>query len=271
MIREAICTEKMVSGVYEIEKGEKKTMTLVWAHRGASGYAPENTLEAFALAISQKADGVELDVQLTKDGEVVVAHDETIDRVSNGSGRIVDYTLKELKSFAFNQTHPEYEHAKIPTLKEVYELLKPSGLTVNVELKTGIVRYEGIEEKVLKLTEEMGMAQKVIYSSFCHQTLMSLKALNSSVKTGILYSDGWLNVPEYACRLGVEALHPAIYHTQDTQLIKEAKERGLRLHVWTVNNEEDMRYLCENQVEAIITNYPDVCRGVAERVGRESR
>ena len=70
-------------------------MTLVWAHRGASAYAPENTLEAFQLAVSQKADGVELDVQLTKDGELVVAHDETIDRVSNGSGRIVDHTLEE--------------------------------------------------------------------------------------------------------------------------------------------------------------------------------
>lgn len=82
--------------------------TKVWAHRGASAYAPENTLEAFRLAAEQKADGVELDVQLSKDGELVVIHDETIDRVSNGSGYVRDYTLEELKRFHFNRLHPEY-------------------------------------------------------------------------------------------------------------------------------------------------------------------
>ena len=109
--------------------------TKIWAHRGASGYAPENTLESFELAIEQKADGIELDVQMTKDGELVVIHDETIDRTGNGTGRVQDHTLKELKALNFNKTHPEYASAKIPTLREVYELVKPSGITVNVEMK----------------------------------------------------------------------------------------------------------------------------------------
>ena len=113
--------------------------TKIWAHRGASGYAPENTLESFELAIEQKADGIELDVQMTKDGELVVIHDETIDRTGNGTGRVQDHTLKELKALNFNKTHPEYASAKIPTLREVYELVKPSGITVNVEMKTGAV------------------------------------------------------------------------------------------------------------------------------------
>jgi len=107
----------------------------VWAHRGASGYAPENTLPAFALAVEQGADGVELDIQLTKDGQIVVIHDETIDRVSNGSGWVKDYTLSQLKKFNFNKTFPEYGFVTIPTLEEVYDLLKDTGLTVNVELK----------------------------------------------------------------------------------------------------------------------------------------
>ena len=98
--------------------------TKVWAHRGASAYAPENTLEAFLLAAEQGADGVELDVQLTKDGEMVVVHDEEIDRVSDGSGFVKDYTLAELKNLNFNKTHPEYQNVKIPTLREVYEALK---------------------------------------------------------------------------------------------------------------------------------------------------
>ena len=110
--------------------------TKVWAHRGASAYAPENTLEAFLLAAEQGADGVELDVQLTKDGEMVVVHDEEIDRVSDGSGFVKDYTLAELKNLNFNKTHPEYQNVKIPTLREVYEALKPTGMTINVELKT---------------------------------------------------------------------------------------------------------------------------------------
>ena len=98
--------------------------TKVWAHRGASAYAPENTLEAFLLAAEHGADGVELDVQLTKDGEMVVVHDEEIDRVSDGSGFVKDYTLAELKTLNFNKTHPEYQDVKIPTLREVYEALK---------------------------------------------------------------------------------------------------------------------------------------------------
>ena len=115
--------------------------TKVWAHRGASAYAPENTLEAFQLAVEQKADGVELDVQMTKDGKLVVIHDETIDRTSGGHGRVMDYTLAELKEMKFNRTHPEYADAAIPTLAEVYELLKPVGLEINVEIKTGIIFY----------------------------------------------------------------------------------------------------------------------------------
>lgn len=92
--------------------------TLVWGHRGASGYAPENTMVAFEKAVEMGADGIELDVQLTKDGELVVIHDETIDRVSDGSGWVKDYTYAKLIKHNFNRTHPEYEHAQIPTLEE---------------------------------------------------------------------------------------------------------------------------------------------------------
>ena len=158
--------------------------TQVWAHRGASAYAPENTLEAFRLAAEMGADGVELDVQLSRDGELVVAHDETIDRVSNGTGYIKDYTLAQLKKLSFNRLFLKFKDVRIPTLKEVYELLKPAGLTVNVELKTGIILYPEIEEKVLALTASMGMEDRVIYSSFCHPSLVRLKELDSALRQG---------------------------------------------------------------------------------------
>ena len=99
---------------------------LIWAHRGASGSAPENTLVAFQRAIDLGADGIELDVQITKDGELVVCHDEKIDRTSNGKGWLKDYTLEELKQFDFNQQFPEYGYQQIPTMKEVLELIKPT-------------------------------------------------------------------------------------------------------------------------------------------------
>ena len=129
--------------------------TLVWGHRGASGYAPENTMAAFEKAVEMGADGIELDVQLTKDGELVVIHDETIDRVSDGSGWVKDYTYAKLIKHNFNRTHPEYKHAQIPTLEEVYALIKPTDLTINVEIKTGVVFYPEIEAHVLDLTERM--------------------------------------------------------------------------------------------------------------------
>ena len=240
--------------------------TQVWAHRGASAYAPENTLEAFKLAAGQGADGVELDVQLSRDNELVVAHDETIDRVSNGSGYIKDHTLSELKKLRFNRLFPEYRDASIPTLGEVYELLRPTGLVVNVELKTEIVPYEGIEERVLDLASEMGMGDRVIYSSFHHPSLVKLKMLDPSVNTGRLYSDGWIDVASYGRYTArVDALHPALYHMQDPELIPSARSLGLALHVWTVNDEEYMEMLVRQGVEAIITNKPDLCRSVADR------
>lgn len=234
---------------------EKRTK--VWAHRGAAGYAPENTLESFELAVRQGADGVELDVQMTKDGELVVIHDEEIDRVSNGSGLVKDFSLKELKQLNFNRTRPEYEYVQIPTLQEVYELLKPAGVAINVELKTGIYFYPGIGQKVLSLAEEMEMKGRIWYSSFNHMTLTTLKRMDPTIRTGILYEDGWLNVPEYAEKIGVDALHPAYYNLQYPGVVKEAKSKGLKLHVWTVDDERVMKYLIKEGIDAIITNYPD--------------
>lgn len=242
--------------------------TKIWAHRGASAYAPENTLEAFTMAVKQQADGVELDVQRTKDGELVVIHDENIDRVSDGHGYVKEYTLKELKKLHFNKTHPEFAEARIPTLKEVLKLLEPTGLTVNIELKTGIVRYKGIEEQVLKQVRKTGMEDRVIYSSFHHPSIVKLKNLDETVTAGILYSDGWLRVPTYAAKLGADCIHPAVWHLKSRKLMEQAREKNLSVHVWTVNDPEQMERLIEMGVDAIITNKPDLCRMVLEkRVG----
>jgi glycerophosphoryl diester phosphodiesterase len=238
------------------------TKPLVWAHRGASGYAPENTLAAFQKAVDLDADGVELDIQLTKDDQIVVIHDETIDRTSDGKGWVKDYTLEELRAFNYNRTKPEYKHADIPTMREVFELLKPTGLFINIEIKTGVVFYEKIEEKILALTKEMGMEDRVCYSSFNHYTVTRIHELKPDAEVGFLYADGPIDMPSYGVKHGVNALHPALYNLQYDGFVKECKEKGLKLNVWTVNERPYMEMCCQYGVDAIITNYPDIAKEV---------
>ena len=238
------------------------TKPLVWAHRGASGYAPENTLAAFQKAVDLGADGVELDIQLTKDDQIVVIHDETIDRTSDGKGWVKDYTLEELRAFNYNRTKPEYKHADIPTMREVFELLKPTGLFINIEIKTGMVFYEKIEEKILALAKEMGMEDRVCYSSFNHYTVPRIHELKPDAEVGFLYADGPIDMPSYGVKHGVNALHPALYNLQYDGFVKECKEKGLKLNVWTVNERPYMEMCCQYGVDAIITNYPDIAKEV---------
>lgn len=228
---------------------------LVWAHRGASGYENENTMAAFQKAIDMGADGIELDVQLSKDGEMVVIHDETIDRTTSGTGYVRDYTYAELW---------EISNHEIPTLRDVYELFQPTKLEINVELKTGIFFYEGMDLKVIGLTEEMGMEDRIIYSSFNHLTIQNIRKIRPEARTGLLYADGFLGMPAYGEKMGVEALHPALFNLQYPDFMKECKEKGLRIHVWTVNQKEHMEMMVNMGIDAIITNYPDLARSIVD-------
>jgi len=245
----------------------------VLGHRGASGYAPENTMPAFRKAIEMGADGVELDVQMTKDGEIVVIHDETINRTSDGIGWVKDLTLEELRAFNYNyQNHgdpwngerllgepiyKEYDKVDIPTMREVFELFAPTALTINIEIKTGIVFYP-IEEKILAMTKEFGMEDRVIYSSFNHYTIQRIKELDKNARTGFLYSDGTIDMPEYAKKHGVEALHPALYNLQFPGYLEACKKNGIDINVWTVNTPEHLMMCRMAGVTTVITNYPDL-------------
>lgn len=240
----------------------------VWAHRGASGwdvqYAPENTMIAFQKAIDMGADGIELDVQLTKDGEIVVTHDETINRVSNGAGWVKDYTLAELKQFNFNKTHPEFPFTAIPTLEEVYQLMAGNILLINVELKTGVISYAGLEEKVAALTKMMHMEERVIYSSFNHYSVKKMQELSPMSKTGLLYADGFMDVPAYGKKMGVDALHPVVHNLRYPCFLEECRKENLAVHVWTVDYTVDIKRMCADGVDAFITNCPDRARRIVD-------
>lgn len=230
----------------------------VWAHRGASAYAPENTMEAYILAHQYGADGIEIDVQLSKDGEVVVIHDEKVDRTSDGKGLVRAYTLKQLRTFNYNRTKPQHFHADIPTLEEVLLYIRDkTDMTLNIELKTGTYFYPGLEEKTVRMVHAMGMEQRVIYSSFNHYSILQVKKLDPQAETGLLYDNGFVDVPGYASKLGVSALHPSWHELQYPDYLEDCKRYHLDINVWTINREDLMRQMCKAGVHAIITNYPD--------------
>lgn len=230
-----------------------------YGHRGFSGKYPENTRLAFQKAIETPGcDGIEMDVHLSKDGELVIIHDELLDRTClNMKGYVKDYTLDELRkadlSFKFaGDVEPQH----IMTLKEYLELLKPTTLETNIELKTGIFEYEGIEKKVIDLVREFDMTDRIIISSFNHYSVLRAKKLCPEIKCGLL-TDSWLiDAGKYVKSAGVECYHP-IFYNNTKELVDDIKKEGIEINTWTVNEETDIRDMLEVGVTTIIGNYPD--------------
>lgn len=261
-------TDRLQNGITTLKNMLHPPRTLVWAHRGASGYMPENTLPAFQKAVEQGADGIELDIQLTRDDQIVVIHDELLGRTCEGSGWVKDHTLSQLRKYNYNKTCPACPHADIPLMEEVFELIRPTNLTINIELKTGVVFYPDIEEKILSMTRDYGMEDRVIYSSFNHYSLQRILSLNPQAQTGLLYSEGSSGMPKYAHELGVSAIHPALYNLQYLGYMHQCRHYGLDVNVWTVNQKISMSECVRRGVHAMITNYPDRAVAVAKSRAR---
>ena len=237
--------------------------TKILAHRGASYTAPENTIPAFELAMEHGADGVELDVHLSKDGELVVIHDERVDRTTNGTGFVKDFTLKELKAMDASYGKEGFAGAVIPTLDEVYSLFRYTSHIINVEIKTDIMDYPGICEKLLALEDEMQMNGRIVYSSFNHYTIKELLTLRPNAKTGLLYLSIIDSPWDYAKRLGAACLHPHFITLSKTpQMAKSCALRGIETNVWTVHDPSWMKTLVELGVTSLITNRPDYARTI---------
>ena len=237
-------------------------MTKNFAHRGFSGKYPENTLLAFQKAIEAGADGAELDVQLTKDGEVVIIHDETIDRTTDGKGYVVDYTYDELSKFDASYIYRgQMGFNKIPTLREYFELVKDLDFITNVELKTGINEYLGIEEKVYDLIKEFKLEKKVIISSFNHFSVLRMKKIAPELKYGFLSEDWIINAGAYTASHDVQCYHPR-FNNLIPEVVEELKKNGLEINTCTVNNEEDIRDLINKKIDILIGNYPDLIKQI---------
>ncbi len=235
---------------------------LVFAHRGASAYAPENTLPAFELAADMHAFGVELDVYPSADGKIVVSHDCDIKRCSDGNGRVTDMTLAELRKYSFAAGRADkFGKVDIPTLDEVYELLAPRGLVVNVEIKHSGAAFV---KQVYDCAVSHGMKDKVIYSSFNHFNLTDILAIDPEAFVAPLYGAEIVKPADYAALFGAKAIHPHFGQIlTHPDIVARAKEIGVRVHPWTVDNENDIRALCKLDIDAIITNRPDVALAIA--------
>lgn len=237
------------------------------AHRGASAYAPANTLAAFRLAEELGADGVELDVHLSADGAIVVIHDFTVDATTDGHGHVRDMTLAELKRLdAGSWFDPRFAGERIPTLEEVVEALG-THMVLNIELKALGLRSQGLEQAVVDLVHRHDIAPRTILSSFNPLVLWRLRRLDPALPRGLLY-DASLPLPLRRAWLRPlvrpAALHPhhSLVHARS---VTWAHAGGYRVHTWTVDEPTEMRRLIELDVDGIITNRPDVLQRELER------
>lgn len=233
----------------------------VYAHRGYSGRYPENTMLAFQKAAETGCDGIELDVQLTKDGTVVVIHDETIDRTTDGTGFVKDYTYEELKKFNADQIcGGKHGFEPIPTFEEYCKWAKDQPLLTNIEIKTGVYYYEDLEEKTLELVKKYGLEEKVFFSSFNHTSIIHLKKLAPSIRCGALLEHQGLGNPGYYCdKYHFECYHPGVKGLTEDH-VKNCKDHGIEINVWTVNDMSALEQLYEWGCDGVISNYPEVCK-----------
>lgn len=230
----------------------------VIAHRGFAGVAPENTLVAFQQALEIGVDMVELDVQLSQDGHPVVIHDETVNRTTNGTGWVNEMSLAELRGLQIAD-HRAIESVTIPTLHEVIACVKafPS-VRMNIELKTDLIDYPGIEALVNAIVRQTSMQDRVIFSSFNHHTLRRLKQISPDSKIACLFDANSMSEQpwQYAQQIGAEAIHVHLLSVT-TQLVDACHGHGMGLRVYTVNQTSDMQRLIELGIDGIFTDYPD--------------
>lgn len=237
-------------------------MTLNYAHRGASGYFPENTMLAFEKAIEMSCDGIETDVQMTSDNELVLIHDELVDRTSDGTGLVKNYSFKDLRKLNAASCYGKNLPAQqIPTAEELIILAKSRNIKINFELKTGIVIYPNIERKLIELIYKYNVQGNIILSSFNHYSMVECKSIDKTLKTGLLYVAGLYKPSRYCRFVGCDALHPEFYSVTK-EMIQESRSDGIQVNSYTVNNEDKMRELFSWGIDGIITNYPDKLRKI---------
>ena len=242
---------------------------VIFAHRGASAHAPENTLAAFELALKQNADAIELDVKLSADGRAIVIHDQTLERTTGRPGRVKDLSFTDLRSLDAGSFFAErYRGERIPTLEEVFEAFG-NRTFINVELTNYNTPRDQLVETVCLLVKKFGLQKRVLFSSFFPSNLSKARAFLPEVSRGLLAFNGWLGA--WARSFGFDfgpyqALHPYLKDVTPQQ-VQRVHRLQRRIHVWTVNAAEDMHRLFQWDVDGIFTDDP----ALAVQVRSESK
>jgi len=221
---------------------------LIVAHRGASAYEPENTIRSFDNAFQLGADFVELDVRLSKDGSLVVIHDEAVDRTTNGSGLVRDLTLSELKLFDAGKGE------KIPTLEEVLELFSEPKHKFFIEIKE-----PGLEEKLLENIIGREAEERVVITSFYHTALRKIKRKRKNIKCGVIFASQPINPENLAKDAKASILLPKLQYV-NAEMVRRAHKNNLSIIPWPVNNEGDAKKMIQLDVDGIVTDKPDLLK-----------
>jgi len=215
------------------------------SHRGASAYEPENTLRAIKRALGYAVDMVEIDVRETKDGQIMVIHDETLERTTNGRGYVHQMTYSELRRLDAGKGE------RIPTLQEVIDLVK-GRVGLVVELKD-----PGTTDKVARILTENNFADQTLVTSFIHSEVKRIKELNPQLETGVIFRSAPIKPSQLALDANANALFP-YYKYVTTRMIEDAHSNQLTVNVWTLDTREEIEYYVRMGVDGVATNKPDL-------------
>lgn len=229
----------------------------IFAHRGSKGTHPENTMAAFQKAAEIGAEGIEFDVHLSADGELVIIHDETLDRTTSLTGYVKDHSAQQLKTGdAGVKFSREFLGERIPFLGEVFEWAKDNRLWMNVEIKTDKLAYEGIEQKIINAIRHHEMEHRVILSSFNHQSIEKVKLLAPDLERALLFEGLPENLEQILRDKQESGFHPD-KDSLNESVNELAKTLGYKIRPWVANDEADIIKLAEMGVDVIMTDFPE--------------
>ncbi|WP_047152121.1 glycerophosphodiester phosphodiesterase [Aneurinibacillus tyrosinisolvens] len=243
----------------------------IYAHRGSSAFYPENTLLSFSKAVQQGANGIELDVQLTKDNHVVVFHDVSLHRITGKKGQIGDYTLKELRRMDVGRwKNQRFAGIKIPTLEQVFNKVMQKDILLNIELKNFFAMKNGLENRVIELIKQYELGEKIVISTFNPLSLQILQESHCPSPVALLYF-GHLRSPwEYAKEYNCTYVHPPLQEV-DEKMLSLCRANDLKVIPYHVNTQKDIAKMIRLGTDGIITSQPKTAHNLlfSTRTGRK--
>ena len=240
--------------------------TSIIAHRGASAYAPENTISAFQKAVDSKANGIELDIKFSFDRKIIIIHDQTVDRTTNGKGKVKDLSSMELRSLdAGSYFSIDFQKEKIPFLHEVLEKFSDK-LLINIEITNYASIMDGLAKATAMMVKEFSVQKSILFSSFHPMNLLITKRILPEVPVALLAlpgKSGWLARSNLLRWVSPQIIHP-YFKDVDYAYIQKQHQRKRKVNIWTINLEDDMKKFVNASVDGLITDDPILGRKIIE-------